>query len=173
MIKPNFHSLWLELPDHIKYPSLKDLYTALGGAAEQNIDLPGFGPNGNTCASRLSVAFNKAGAPIDTTLAKGIGASTLGTADGSRIIFRVSDFRTYLLKILGEPTIDNTSPYDDSFRGRKGIIAFSVNWQGATGHIALWSGVVYREPSHDNYSGYVNSAHPNIRTSRGEFWEIA
>jgi hypothetical protein len=173
VIKPNFQRLWLEFPDHIQYQSLKDLYTALGGAAEKNIDLPGFGPNGNTCASRLSVAFNKAGAPINMAVAGGVGASTLGTADGSRIIFRVADFRNYLLKLLGKPAIDNASPYDDAFQGRKGIIAFSVNWQGATGHIALWNGSVYREPSYDNYSSYVNSANPNVRTSRGEFWEVA
>ena len=173
MVKPNFHKLWLEFPDHAKYRSLKDLYTALGGAAEKNINLPGFGPNGNTCASRMSVAFNKAGAPINGTLAGTAGAQTLGTADGSRIIYRVADFRKYLFKVLGKPTIDNTRPYDDSFRGRKGIIAFSVNWQGATGHIALWNGVNYREPSHDNYSTYINAAFPNIRTSLGEFWEIS
>ena len=55
---------------------------------------------------------------------------------------------------------------------RKGIIAFSVNWEGATGHIALWNGATYREPNHDDYSGYVNSSYPAIRTSRGEFWEL-
>jgi len=173
MIKPNFHRLWLAFPDHTTYQSLKDLYTALGGAAEKNINLPGFGPNGNTCASRMSVAFNKAGAPINAALASTSGARTLGTADGSRIIYGVADFREYLFKALGKPTIDNTSPYNDAFRGRKGIIAFSVNWQGATGHIALWNGNGYREPSHDDYATYVNSAHPNIRTSLGEFWEIA
>lgn len=172
MIKPHFHSLWREFPDHTKYQSMKDLYTALGGAAEKNINQPGFGPNGNTCASRMSVAFNKSGVPINVALASTIGAKTLGTADGSRIIYRVADFRNYLLKTLGEPTFDNTSPYDDAFRGRKGIIAFSVNWQGATGHIALWNGVTYREPSHDNYSTYVNSTNPNIRTSLGAFWEL-
>lgn len=172
MVKPNFQRLWLAFPDHTKYPSMKDLYTALGGAAEKNIDSPGFGPNGNTCASRMSVAFNKAGAPINSALANSFGATTLGAADHSQIIFRVADFRNYLFKSLGKPAIDNTSPYDDAFKGRKGIIAFSVNWQGATGHIALWNGFAYREPSHDNYSTYVNSTYPNIRTSRGEFWEI-
>ena len=172
MLKPNFSKLWLAFPDHSKYPSMKDLYTALGGAAAKNIDVPGFGPNGNTCARRMSVAFNKAGAPIDIVFANAVGAKTLGTADGTRIIFQVADFRSYLLKLLGKPTIDNTSPYDDAFRGRKGIIAFSVNWQGATGHIALWNGYTYREPSHDNYSTYVNSAYPKIRTSCGEFWEM-
>ncbi len=173
MIKPNFHRLWLEFPDHTKYPSMKDLYTSLGGAAENNINLPGFGPNGNTCASRMSVALNKAGSPTNMAFANAIGAQTLGTADGSRIIFRVADFRNYLFKCLGKPSIDNTSPYDDAFRGRKGIIAFSVNWQGATGHIALWNGATYREPTHDNYSTYVNSSYPNIRTSSGEFWELS
>ncbi len=173
MTKPNFQGLWHAFPDHAKYRSLKDLYTVLGGAAEKNIELPGFGPNGNTCASRLSVAFNKAGAPINMALANAVGAKTLGTSDGSRIIYRVSDFRNYLLKLLGPPTIDNTSPYDDAFLKRKGIIAFSVNWQGASGHIALWNGAVYREPSHDNYSTYVNPDYPKVRTSRGEFWELA
>lgn len=173
MMKPDFHRMWSEFPDHIEYQTLKDLYTTLGGSAEKNINLPGFGPNGNTCASRMSVAFNKAGAPINAALASTAGARTLGTADGSRIIYGVADFRKYLFKLLGKPTIDNTSPYDDAFQGRKGIIAFSVNWQGATGHIALWNGVTYREPSYDNFSTYVNSANPNIRASLGEFWEIA
>lgn len=173
MVKPNFHSLWLAFPDHTMYRSLRDLYTALGGAAEKNINLPGFGPDGNTCASRMSVAFNKAGAPINTAIANAVGAQTLGTADGSRIIFRVAEFRKYLFKVLGNPTIDNTSPYDDAFRGRKGIVAFSVNWQGATGHIALWNRASYREPTYDNYSTYVNSTYPNIRTSLGAFWEVS
>jgi hypothetical protein len=172
MVKPSFHKLWSAFPDHTKYQSLKDLYTALGGAAQKNINVPGFGPNGNTCASRLSVAFNEAGAPIDMTVANSVGAKTLGAADGSRIIFRVTDFRKYLLKVLGSPTADNASPYDDAFRGRKGIIAFSVNWQGATGHIALWNGIAYREPGYDNYSTYVSSTDPDVKTSGGEFWEI-
>ena len=96
----------------------------------------------------------------------------MGTADGSRIIFGVADLRRYLIQTLGEPVVDKTSPYDDAFRHRQGIIAFSVNWRTATGHIALWNGSTYREPVHDNYSAYVNSADPRIRTSRGEFWEL-
>jgi hypothetical protein len=41
----------------------------LGGAAAKNIDAPGFGPNGNTCASRLSVAFTNGGTPISLAIA--------------------------------------------------------------------------------------------------------
>ncbi|NHZ43583.1 T6SS effector amidase Tae4 family protein [Massilia aquatica] len=173
MIKPNFQRLWLEFPDHVQYKTMKDLYTMLGGAAEKNINLPGFGPNGNACASRLSVAFNKAGAPISSVLANSVGARTLGAKDGSRIIYGVADFRNYLFKVLGKPSVDDMSPYDDQFKTRQGIIAFSVNWAGATGHIALWNGSNYREPGHDDYSSYVNPANSDVKTSKGEFWELA
>ena len=171
-MKPSFRKLWAEFPDHTLYPTLKDLYTALGGVAAKNINAPGFGPLGNTCASRMSVAFNKAGAPIDPATTSAAGAKTMGAGDGSRIIFQVSGFRSYLLKTLGKPTLDNTTPYDDAFRGKSGIVAFSVNWQGATGHIALYNGTVYREPIHDDYSTYVNAMYPQVRTSGGEFWEL-
>ena len=171
MKKPDFTRLWNAFPDHAKYPTLKDLYKWLGGAAERNIYVPGFGPNGNTCASRLSVAFNKAGVPIDTNIA-GAG-ETVGTSDGSRIIYRVSTFRSYLLKTLGKPQIDGARPFDDQFLGTRGIIAFSVNWNDATGHIALFDGARYREPEHDNYATYVNSVDPSIKTTVGEFWSFA
>jgi Type VI secretion system (T6SS), amidase effector protein 4 len=173
-MKPRLQRLWAAFPDHIRYPTLKDLYTTLGGAAMKNIDAPGFGPNGNTCASRLSVAFNNGGTPIAPAPApaNAAHAQTFTAANGSRIIFRVADFRNYLLRSLGKPQIDNVSPFDRDFQGKKGIIAFTVNWQGATGHIALWNGTVYREPAHDNYATYVNARYPNVKTSRGEFWEL-
>ncbi len=171
-MKPSLHRLWSAFPDHDKYPTLKDLYTWIGGVAAKNIYEPGFTPNGNTCASRMSVAFNKGGAPITTALAGAARAKTIGAADGSRIIFQVAGFRAYLLKTLGKPTIDNTSPFDGAFHGKTGIIAFSVNWDGATGHIALWDGTRYREPVHDNYATFVSPVNPRVRTSRGEFWEL-
>ena len=169
MAKPHLDALWRAFPDHVQYPTLKDLYSWLGGTAEKNIYVQGFGPGGNTCASRLSVAFNKAGAAIQSSLAPG---KTIGTADGSRIIYQVAAFRQYLLKTLGKPTLDKITPFDDAFRGKKGVIAFSVNWRDASGHIALFNGAAYREPDHDNYSAYVNAVDPKIRTTLGEFWEL-
>jgi hypothetical protein len=64
---------------------MQALYEQLGGNAARNINIPGFGPNGNTCASRISVALHRSGWPISA----GAGITTLGTADGSRIIYRV------------------------------------------------------------------------------------
>jgi len=172
-MKPGFQRVWEEFPDHVKYPTMGDLYRALGGNAKQNINAPGFGENGNACASRLSVAFNRAGAPISTAITKSKQIDTLGTADGSRIIFRVADFRKYLVSLLGNPVVDDTRPYGDAFNGKTGIIAFSVKgWQGATGHIALWDGSVYREPYYDDYASYVDSDNQNVRTVLAEFWRL-
>ena len=168
MPKPNLSALWASFPDHMRYPTLKDLYTSLGGQAAQNIDQPGFGVNGNTCASRLSVAFDRGGAPISPAVAAAVHAETLRIADGSRIFFRVREFRAYLLRVLGKPSVDNASPFDDSFRGKQGIIAFTVNWSDASGHIALFHRGAYRE-AHDNYATFSNGA---AHTSKGEFWEL-
>ena len=172
MLKPSLQALRDAFPGHDTYPTLKDLYNWLGGKAVDNIYAEGFGPNGNTCASRMSVAFNKGGAPISKAVATAAGAETLGAGDKSRIIFKVAHFRKYLLATLGKPQLNNTSPFDDAFKGKRGIIAFSVNWSNASGHIALWNGASYREPGHDNYSTFVDPVHPNMKTSQGEFWEL-
>lgn len=166
--KPSLSALWAAFPDHSRYPTLRDLYLALGGQAAQNIERPGFGSTGNTCASRLSVAFNRGGAPITRASASAAYATTLGTADGGRIIFRVREFRNYLIQAFGKPATDSASPYDDSFRFKRGIIAFTVNWSDASGHIALFDRGVYRE-AHDNYATFSNGV---AHTSKGEFWEL-
>jgi hypothetical protein len=170
---PALQNLWNNFRDHNTYPTLKDLYTWLGGAAAKNINAPGFGPNGNTCASRLSVAFNKAGAKIDKAIANSVGAQTISAADGSQLIFRVGEFRRYLIRILGAPTTDKNSPFDSDFSGMRGIIAFAVNWADASGHIAMSNGTTYREPGHDNFARYVDPRNPKVRTSRGEFWRLS
>lgn len=170
MTRPKLADLWSAFPTHDRYRTLGDLYRMLGGVAEQNIDAPGFGENGNGCASRSSVAFNNGGAPISRTIASRVGARTVGAKDGSRIIFAVNEFRAYLLAALGRPQIDGTSPYADAFRGKKGIIAFGVRgWDNASGHIALWNGRSFREPSYDDYSAFSNGT---ANTYRGELWEL-
>ncbi len=145
--------LWNSFPDHTAYPTLERLYHMLGVQPAANINSQGFGPKGNTCASRLSVAFNRAGAPISHTLARAAHAETLRAADGTYIIFRVAEFRDYLLRAYGRPLIDHSNPFDSDFQGTSGVIAFGVTgWNNATGHIALFNGRTYREPAHDNYS---------------------
>lgn len=173
MLKPSLGQLWRTFPDHRRFPTLKDLYEHLGGNTVNNIYQLGFGPNGNTCASRISVALNASGAPINPALVP--KNKRLSTASGQHIIFNVTQLRQYLLTTLGKPQFDKVSPYDDSFKGKRGIVAFSVNWNGATGHIALFNGQSYREPEHDNYATYFVPRTPTTRevaTYRGEFWEL-
>lgn len=173
MSKPNFMRIWNEFPDHIKYPTMKDLFTWQGGQAERNIYAEGFGPGGNTCASRLSIAFNRGGWPINAAVAASVGANTVKAADGSRIIYRVRELESYLAKMLGKSgDIDTTMPFDSEIKGRRGIIVFRVGWRNATGHIALFNGQTYREPSHDDYSRYIDSSMPTTRTKQSLFWEF-
>ena len=168
MTTPVLSGLWAAFPDHATDPPLFALYTHLGGTSACNINAPGFGANGNTCASRLSVAFNGGGAPISRATAQAAGAQTISAADGSQIIVRVTEFRTDLLKLLGRPQVNDASTYDSQSRGRRGIIAFTVNRSDASGHIALWNGTGYRE-AHDDYATYASG---KVRTSRGEYWAL-
>jgi len=108
-MKPSFQKLWQEFPTHTQYPNMKALYEALGGQAERNIYVDGFGPDGNACASRLSVAFNKAGTPISAAITEAIGVRTLKTKDGSHIIYSVAEFRKYLAKVIGSPVVDKVN----------------------------------------------------------------
>lgn len=168
MAKPSFKKMWDSFPTKAQYPNMQALFEHLGGNAERNIFVPGFGPNGNTCASRISVALNGAGSRVRG----GNGINTLGTANGSRIIFRVREMRTYLGRLLGTPERDNSLPFDSNFNGRRGIVAFSVKgWSDATGHIALFNGTVYRETT-DNYANLVATRNGDPHTIRGEFWEL-
>ncbi|NDW03364.1 T6SS effector amidase Tae4 family protein [Jiella pacifica] len=170
-MRPSFMGVWNAFPDHVAHPTLKDLYTWLGGKARQNIEAPGFGPNGNACASRLSVAFNNGGMPINPSVAASLGIQTITTGDGAKIIFRVQSFRKYLIKVFGDPIVDVTLPFNDKFLGQMGIIAFNVNWADASGHIALWNGNKFREPTHDDYSTYVGGTRGDVKTRSGEFWK--
>ena len=171
MPTPSLAAIWAAFPDHLRYRTLHDLYTMLGGTAARNINAPGFGPNGNTCASRLSHAFNRGGAPISEAIARRAGAETIGTANSERIIFRVTHFRSYLRAAYGEPRADTASPFDDSFRQQRGIIAFNVTgWGDATGHIALFDRGRYREPAYDNYASFSRGA---AHATRGELWPMA
>ena len=87
MAKPNFALMWQAFPDHTKYPTLRDLHTFIGGTLVKNIDEPGFGPHGNTCAVRMSRALNYGNLPISAKLVRSLRVSTMTGADGSCISF--------------------------------------------------------------------------------------
>jgi hypothetical protein len=170
MAKPKFDLMWAGFPTRVEYGNMKALFEHLGGAAERNINAPGFGVDGNTCAARLSVALHAGGVAISG----GPGIRTLGTASGKRIIYGVADMRTFLERELGRPERDVTVPFHSDFLKRKGIISFSVSgWTDATGHIALFDKGTYRDTGDDRYFAMTAASTGGPRTVVGEFWEIA
>lgn len=151
MAKPLLEMMWLAFPDHAKYPTLRDLHTFVGGTLVKNIDEPGFGENGNTCAVRMSRAFNYGNLPVSRKLVKSLHLSTMTGADGMLYLFRVRELKVYLHSALGVTPIKVTKNFDTAFKGQKGIVAFDVSgWTDASGHVALWDGDSFRE-AHDDY----------------------
>ena len=101
MSKPSFSMMWQAFPDHAKYPTLRDVHTFIGGALVNNIDAPGFGPTGNTCAVRMSRALNYGNLPISAKLVKALSINTLVGGDGKLYIFRVRELKSYLKAAFG------------------------------------------------------------------------
>ncbi len=124
MAKPSFELMWASFPDHTKYPTLRDLHTHIGGALAKNIDVPGFGPVGNTCAVRMSRALNYGNLPTSPKLVKQLNVSAMTGKDGKLYIFRVRDMKAYLAKALGGQSLEG----DQGFR------------RGVSGQ--TWGGVV-------------------------------
>lgn len=151
MAKPSFDSLWANFPDHTKYPTLKDLFTMIGAQLARNIEEPGFGPNGNTCAVRISRALNYANHPIRYKTTKALDLNPLLGADKKLYLFRVSEMRTYLKHTLGVTPKTVKKDFGTAFADTRGIVAYRITgWSDATGHIAFWNGKEFREP-HDDY----------------------
>lgn len=152
MAQPNFKMMWDAFPDHSLYPNLRVLFKFIGGTLINNIDVPGFGENGNTCAVRMSRALNYGNLPISAKLVKSLKIDKMTGSDGKLYIFRVSDLKTYLKTALGGTPITVIKDFAKAFLNKKGIVAFEVKgWTDASGHLALWDGSAFREPEHDDY----------------------
>ncbi len=121
----------------------------IGGAVKKNFDLgiadiqssPGAYPVHplgftNGCATRMSYILNYSGVSIPR-----LPDGTITGADHKNYIFRVADIKAFLPQRFGAPDIakDSTAGAAD-FAGRKGIIAFDVQFTDASGHVTLWDG---------------------------------
>ncbi len=154
MAKPDFDLMWKNFPDHTLYPTLKSLFSYIGGTLVKNIDVPGFGPNGNTCAVRISRALNYGVMPISYKLIKSLDLHTMTGGDRMLYLFRVREMRVYLANALGVRPTTVTKDFDKAFAGSRGLVAFDVSgWSDASGHVALWNGTTFKEPDHDDFRG--------------------
>ncbi len=130
-----------------KLPAFKSLWDGFptGEAAEVKAKIGGRVDAAwitNTCAIRVSRAFNEAGAKVPY-----VKEQTISGADGKWHFFRVKDLRAFMLAHYGNPTLvakapDTSSPVSSAvFANRKGVIHFDVRvWADATGHFTLWDG---------------------------------
>lgn len=115
----------------IKGIDIPTVGSTIGGKVQQNINAGIFK---NTCAIRLSYAFNYSGIPIS----KLDGAVSSG-GDKKWYLYRVSDMISFVKKTVGKAPIKGKSKKD--FIGKKGIIIFTgCGWTDASGHVDLFDG---------------------------------
>lgn len=100
----------------------------------------------------MSRALNYSKFDISAKLAKQLKIETLTGMDGKLYIYRVTELKKYLANALGVTPITVKKDFAAAFAGKKGIVSIDVKgWGNASGHIALWNGEAFREPSHDDY----------------------
>jgi Type VI secretion system (T6SS), amidase effector protein 4/Putative peptidoglycan binding domain len=147
----NFDGMWNAYP----FPkgSADDVKRTIGGAVDVDWIT-------NTCVVRVSRAFNLAGHPVPRNAQDEI--LTVSGRDGMQYALRVREFRKYLTRRYGQPSLSHR--YDPptggiapaSFAGRRGVICFEVTgWSDATGHFDLWDGDDTRHASYFNKASEV------------------
>ena len=93
----------------------------------------------NTCAIRLSVAFNKAGIAIPNNYREAIDGQ------GMNLIIKVKTMGEFLKSKLGDAywgmSKNPTQPLSpSSIPHKKGICVYHAQWTDASGHFDLWTG---------------------------------
>lgn len=172
MAQPSFKRMWEQFPDHDKYPTLTSLHTFIGGQLARNIEEPGFGPNGNTCAVRMSRALNYGGLPISGKLLSHLKLSSMAGADHKHYLFRVREMKVFIANALGVTPVHATKDFQHAFAGKRGIVAFAVSgWSDASGHVALWDGSHFRE-EHDNYAASLAAAGGKAHVTSMTLWHL-
>ncbi len=96
----------------------------------------------NTCAIRLSRAFNYSGIKIkhhDTPL-----MATVSGADHNWYAYRMLEMRRWIEANFPAPALNIAGSTDRSkFAAVKGVIAFEIAFADANGHLDLWDGSHY------------------------------
>lgn len=129
---PFFEDLRSNYPDD---PTSGAVKTLIGGHVDE-------GWIKNTCAIRMSRAFNYSGIAIkhhDHPL-----MTTISGADGKWYAIRMLEMRAWITANFGKPKLEIKGHTDRSkFAGVKGVIAFQIQFHDANGHLDLWDGSHY------------------------------
>ena len=134
--RPKFDTMWKHFSTvNVNVPAVGEI---IGGKVQQNIEIalkdPRYGFE-NACAIRMSYSLHQAGVIIG----QGAWAAVSG-ADKKAYIFRVADLKTFLEVAFGKPDKTVMNPSAADFAGTKGILVFTKQFRGASGHATLWNG---------------------------------
>ena len=105
----------------------------------------------NTCAIRMSRAFNYSGVLIPSQLD---ALRVLSGFDRMWYAYRMRELKSWIELSFGEPNIVKNKPDNghisrDSFMTVHGVIAFDIDFEDASGHLDLWDGTSYIHQSTD------------------------
>lgn len=140
---PEWTLLWSMYYDYIYFPDSNQVKKMIGGKVDASWIT-------NTCAVRLSDAFNWSGIQLPSNFS---GMVTIADKDKNRIAIRVRELRKWMLFRLGDPDFTTRKKAGDDFdktslSSKKGIIEFKIAFSDATGHLDLWDGSRFSsEPS--------------------------
>lgn len=101
----------------------------------------------NTCAIRLSRAFNYAGVPIPRNFP---GLHVVSGSDRRWYAYRMQELKKWVTAMFGAPGLIRTKGNGstitrDAFAGHQGVISFDIHFTDADGHIDLWDGSDFYE----------------------------
>ncbi len=104
----------------------------------------------NTCAIRLSRAFNYSGVAIPS---KFHGLHVISGSDRKWYAYRMQELKKWVELTFGAPgsvhTKGKNTPISRSaFAHRRGVIAFDIHFTDANGHIDLWDGSDFYESAY-------------------------
>ena len=124
------------LKHHYPTQSKADFFTQLGGQWPKLINNPNYN---NTCATRLSYAFNSAGDPVPQKYREAIDGA------GNSLILKVKTMDAFIEGKFGKPSWGMSKepgrPITKNDLPREsGIIVYHAAWSDATGHFDLWTG---------------------------------
>jgi hypothetical protein len=104
----------------------------------------------NTCAIRMSRAFNYSGVPIPRHFA---GLNVVSGADHLWYAYRMQELAKWIQHAFGAASLTETSGKSldrNTIAGMQGIIVFDIHFSDAQGHIDLWDGTTF---THERYAG--------------------
>lgn len=120
------------LKQHYPNEPKQELYTALGGEWPKLVNDKDYQ---NTCAIRLSIAFQASGYKIPAKFKEAIAG------DGRPIIIKVKTMWDYVTETVGPFTWGMSKEPGSEIKipAKKGIIVYHKAFSDATGHFDLWN----------------------------------